>query len=84
MQAWIVMQSRTVRAGGVRSAAESGQFKFCLLLDRSKYQFNNSNKAYGKRIKQINALDSKHIQMNTLCGHFIPMPENRSSFRFFL
>ena len=52
--------------------------------DRSNYQFYHSNKAYDKRIEQVNAPGSKHRQMNTLCGHFIPMQENRSSFRFFL
>ena len=68
----------------VMSGAVSGQFNFFLHLHRSKYQFYHSNKAYGKRIEQVNALGSKYRQMNTLCGHFIPMQANRSSFRFFL
>lgn len=72
------------RAESVMSGAVSGQFNFFLHLHRSKYQFYHSNKAYGKRIEQVNALGSKYRQMNTLCGHFIPMQANRSSFRFFL
>ena len=72
------------RAESGMSGAVSGQFNFFLHLHRSKYQFYHSNKAYGKRIEQVNALGSKYRQMNTLCGHFIPMQANRSSFRFFL
>jgi hypothetical protein len=44
-----------------------------------KNQFYHSNKAHGKRIEQINALCSKHRQLNSLCGQFIPMQESRSS-----